>query len=250
MPNRKSIQEALSIAIKTVESEFGGELVSLVHYGPTLELPFDKSNPNHEPIRLMLVLSDMEDESTLQRLGELEPEAMVSRQTDWVTLSERELVRSTDVFPVLFTEMKRRYHILSGKDILVDLDIREHHLRLRCEQQFKSLLFELQSDLHAKPKDVHQRLADQFLRFAEICSSSLLLLGLTPPGDTEEMLQLATEKLDLNFETVTQLKDEIRATKLLRKKCVGIQTSFISMVRKASAYIDQMDDEIIEVEIG
>lgn len=249
MPNRQTIRQTLAVATQAVEAAFAAEFVSLVHYGPTTEMDVDSANPGHEPIRLMLVLEDMSDASVLSRLAALDPESINVRQTDWLTLSQQELDRSTDVFPELFMEMKRRHQLVAGQDVLTALDIREHHLRLRCEQQFKQLLFELRRDLQIKPKDVHQRLADQLLRFGEICSGTLLLTGIDPPRDTSELFRKSAEILGLEWEQLSQIESQIHANRLLRKKSAEIQIGLIAMVRSASDFVDRMEDDVIEVEM-
>ncbi|MEL7498111.1 MAG: hypothetical protein AAFN77_10905 [Planctomycetota bacterium] len=247
MPTRKPIAQILADITDVVQSTFQENLVALVHYGPTVERDQESPNPRHDPIRLMLVLQTIDD-ACLEQLADLDPVAIEQKQTEWLTLSEHELHRSTDVFPELFLEIKRRFEVISGSDVLKDLDIGHHHLRLRCEQQFKTLLFELQHDLQVKPKDHHLRLAEQFLRFVEIAGGTLWLAGLQPPEDSQELLRVATEELGIELEQIERVRKAIDANRLTKKNCLKTQIDFIGLVRIASNFVDAMDDEIIVVE--
>lgn len=58
-------------------------------------------------------------------------------------ISETNLKGSGDVFPIKFMSMKESYRVLWGKDVLESLEVEREHLRLRCEQETKNLLFRL-----------------------------------------------------------------------------------------------------------
>ena len=58
-------------------------------------------------------------------------------------LSESDLKRSAEVFPVKFLDMHRHHRILWGKDMFAGMTISREHVRLRCSQEITNLLLRL-----------------------------------------------------------------------------------------------------------
>ncbi|MFZ5953462.1 MAG: hypothetical protein ACOYXC_22355 [Candidatus Rifleibacteriota bacterium] len=56
-------------------------------------------------------------------------------------LTQIDLERSLDVFPGKFLSIIQDHKTIAGPDMLSDLKIDRSHLRLRCEQEIKNLLF-------------------------------------------------------------------------------------------------------------
>ncbi|MEW6712456.1 MAG: hypothetical protein AB1403_21750, partial [Candidatus Riflebacteria bacterium] len=56
-------------------------------------------------------------------------------------LTKIDLERSLDVFPGKFLSIIQDHQTIAGPDMLADLKIDRSHLRLRCEQEIKNLLF-------------------------------------------------------------------------------------------------------------
>jgi len=58
-------------------------------------------------------------------------------------LSESELGRTVEVFPVKFLDMYRHHRVLWGKEVFESLTISREHVRLRCAQEITNLILRL-----------------------------------------------------------------------------------------------------------
>lgn len=132
-----SLQTDANAITQKLKTALGADLVSMIAYGRwLLNDPPDIS----ADLNLMIVLRQISTE-LLDQLAQ----ARAQSQRDWqfLTLSEADLASSTDVFPIKFIGIQRRYCLLHGADVLRDLKISREHLRFRCEQEIKNLMLRL-----------------------------------------------------------------------------------------------------------
>jgi len=61
-------------------------------------------------------------------------------------MTYEELLLSADVFPVKFLEIKGSYAILTGEDLLAELDIPTENIRLHCEQELRNFSLRVRND--------------------------------------------------------------------------------------------------------
>lgn len=234
------------VKVATLDA-FGDEVVALIHHGSTVEQLGDQPVPNSDTIKLLLVLSKIDNER-LESLACLPVDVTDRSQFEWIVLSESELGRSTDVLPDLFLEIGRRSEVIFGTNVLSDISIRHDHLRLRCEQQFKTLLIEMQQELMIGSNEMKQKLSIQYQTMVRIFGGALWLLGCTPPSDTEKLLDLAAEQFNFRRQTLREVLETIESKDLQRRKHIDAQISLLEIVRNTSVFVDEMDDEVITID--
>lgn len=128
MDTRVKLAEDLANAL-------GDALVSAVAYGP----------PNAKPgvVPSLLVVLDEVSSDNLALMRKPVADALKKDDLGIMTLTENELKRSADVFPIKFRAIRRNGKTLQGKDLVQKMEIRDSHLRLRCEQELKNLSLRL-----------------------------------------------------------------------------------------------------------
>ncbi len=57
-----------------------------------------------------------------------------------------EILLSADVFPVKFLEIKSNYMVLTGEDLLSELNIPQENIRLHCEQELRNFSLKLRNE--------------------------------------------------------------------------------------------------------
>jgi len=134
-----SVQEELQRFCNQLKEALGDGLVSVILYGG---LAKDEYEPRTSDVNVMVVLKEVTVE-VLDRAVSPVQEGLRAFRLAAMVLSENDLRRSTDVFPVKFLDMKKHHRLLCGKDVLTGLSIGKDHLRLRCEQEIKNLLLRL-----------------------------------------------------------------------------------------------------------
>ena len=128
MDTREKLAEELANAL-------GDALVSAVAYGPP------EATPGVVP-SLLVVLAEVSSDN-LALMRKPIADALKKEAIGVMTLTENELKRSADVFPIKFRAIRRNGKTLHGKDLVQKMEIRDSHLRLRCEQELKNLSLRL-----------------------------------------------------------------------------------------------------------
>ncbi len=118
-----------------------GNLTAVLIYGGMVANEFFPATSDANVVAV-LQRADIE---TLRRLAPVVHDARVYHRIATLVLTQEEIRTSADVFPVKFLDMRDRHQLVIGRDPFVGLEISEEYLRLRCEQELKSLLFQLRS---------------------------------------------------------------------------------------------------------
>lgn len=134
---RERVRDFASI----VESAAPGNVVGVILYGGVVA---DEFFPGTSDANVVVVLKRADPE-TLRALAPSIHNARRYHRIATLLLTEHEIRSSADVFPVKFLDMRDRHQVVTGKDPFEGLEISEEYLRLRCEQELKSLLFLLRS---------------------------------------------------------------------------------------------------------
>ena len=137
--NSTDSSKCLDLFCDEMESKLGSKFISGVLYGYSVEE--DGSDNDKGVINFMIVLSEINTE-ILDIVGGSLRKAK-SRKISLLTLSEDDLITSTDVFPIKFLNIKRNHKIYRGHDVVSSLEISKQNLRLRCEQEVKNLMLRL-----------------------------------------------------------------------------------------------------------
>ena len=120
---------------KELENALGEELVSIAEYGPS-------SSEDGQVPSLLVVLAAVSSDNLALMRKPIE-NAHKNDAVGVMTLTENELKRSADVFPIKFRSISQNGRTLHGKNLISDMEIVDSHLRLRCEQELKNLSLRL-----------------------------------------------------------------------------------------------------------
>jgi predicted nucleotidyltransferase len=134
-----SVQDGLGRVCAQLQEAFGEQLVSVVLYGG---LAKGEYFPDTSDVNVMVVLTGV-TVAALDKAAPIVQGGVRDFRLAVLLLSEDDLRRSTDVFPIKLLDMQRHHRVLWGKEVLTDLNIARDHLRLRCEQEIKNLLLRL-----------------------------------------------------------------------------------------------------------
>ena len=134
-----SVRTGLERFCTQIQDGLGDALVSIVLYGDLVRGDYA---PSTSDVNVMIALREVGVE-LLDRAAPAVRKAARACRVAVLVLTEEDLRRSTDVFPIKFLDMQRHHRVLFGKDVLSDLPIAHDHLRLRCEQELKNLMLRL-----------------------------------------------------------------------------------------------------------
>jgi hypothetical protein len=234
-----SMQSGLERFCERLQKALGDHLVSAVLYGWAAEEEYSQGSPD---VNVMVVVDNASVE-TLDQMGKPVRKALNEFRLALLVLSEDDVRRSTDVFPIKFLGMQRRHRILCGKDVLADLQISREHLRLRCEQEIKNLMIRLHQ-LYLQRKDSPKRTREVLYRAIPSFLNGLgvlveLKVGAAPTTNDATVEKAAELGVDVEPLRIG-LALKRGQTKLTSGELKELYATFMKMVRQAADIVDQM----------
>ena len=222
----------------TLENNLGDILQSVVLYGGVAKNELVKDT---DRVNLMVVLSEI-NLTTLNQVGD-GLSGKRSNQIHTTVLTKTDLGTSTDVFPIKYLDMQQDYEVLTGEDVVKDLEIGRDNLRLRCEQEIKNLMLKLRRMyIHSRknPKALEGILLRSYYSFLQ-------------SGDA--LAELITGKVYHQEEEVVEAIGAIGLDADLMKKIVKLRSgeslgdeaavkkifeAFMTLVEKAAKMADEL----------
>jgi predicted nucleotidyltransferase len=111
----------------------GDDLVSLVVYGSAARGGYREGRSD---VDIVVVVRRASREALVAVANALQV-ARYSARIEAMILVDGEIARSTDVFPLLYDDIRRHHVVVRGADPFADLVISDSHRRLRIEQELR-----------------------------------------------------------------------------------------------------------------
>src|SRR6266700_2244752 len=122
-------EKLLSEFVEKMRTAAGENLISVILYGSAAEGEF---HPEYSDLNLLCVLRDASFAS-LAKIAEVVEWWRSKKHHPPLVLTPEELRTTADVFSIEFVDMKQRYRVLWGDDVLKSLDIPMHMHRSHLE---------------------------------------------------------------------------------------------------------------------
>lgn len=224
-----------------LERELGAKFISGVLYGSLVENDHLESGDDAK-INFMIILEEINTE-ILDIVGAALRKAK-SNKIALLTLSNDDLISSTDVFPIKFLNIKRNHNVYRGKDVIASLEISKQNLRLRCEQEVKNLMLRLRQSYLSMGQNrktlslLIKRAYNSLIRNLSIIIE--LKSGELKSGDKEVIDSVSSFGIDgeplrrIHGFKNEGLPDDIGELKQLLE-------SLMKSVRESASYVDKLD---------
>jgi len=240
------MKQNLDELVRRMAEAHGADLLSIILYGSAIH---GNEEPRKSDIQLLVVMRNLP-------AAELARSAPVMRW--WMEagyprasyFTESELKNALDVFPIDFTQMRRAYRVLYGRDVLVDAEISREHIRLLVEYELRGKLVRLRGLYLATAGDAERTLRlmiDSVVSFVQFLRPVLELHGQPAPLGRRETVHQIGERLLIDmspFERILRLRQERRDLPEQRSLAlldVEVEDLF-------SSYLDCLEDVIDAVD--
>ncbi|MFZ0429247.1 MAG: nucleotidyltransferase domain-containing protein [Acidobacteriota bacterium] len=191
----------------------------------------------------------------LERLGLEELDALVPITEKWVKegnpppllFTKDRFERSADVFPIEILDIKESHRVLSGEDIVAELDVSRENLRLQLEHELKGKLIQLRAAFLVTKRDSGRIVAlmvDSLSSFLVLARAALRLIQDQVPAKKMEALKLLAESFQFEtgaFETVQQIKEGV-----LKARDVEAEPLFSRYLETVERLTDRVDSFLQE----
>jgi len=114
-------------------------------------------------------------------------------------MSEDEVARSTDCFPIEFRDMKERRRVLAGADVVADLVIGDVFYRAQVEHELRAKLLRLRQKAGGVLSDkalLLRLMVDSISTFCTLFRHGLVLAGAEPAFEKRQVIDLAAGRLE------------------------------------------------------
>jgi predicted nucleotidyltransferase len=127
------VRERLAEFTAGLRSALGDNLVGILVHGTVVRGEY---RPGESHVDVIVVL-DEADFAHLEAIGNAIQLARYSARIEAMIVTEGEIAGASDVFPLLYDEIKRRHILLTGRDPFAAVEVHDTHRRLRIEQELR-----------------------------------------------------------------------------------------------------------------
>jgi len=187
------------LAEQPVRAAMGGEFRAAYLTGSVLTQGFD---PRRSGVNLLVVARRL-DVETLDDVARVVPEPRTEPRVDPLFLTESQIRKSLDSFPIEWIEIQERHLLIEGLDVLGNLEVPRTYLRLQCEHELRAKVVQLRQAylLGARhPDRLEPVLKASASSFATLFRTLLRLSGESPPADNAHVIERVSDLYHLHAE--------------------------------------------------
>jgi predicted nucleotidyltransferase len=175
----------------------GDDLVALLVHGSVARGTY---RPEESDIDALVVVKAA-PLAQLEAIGNTIRVARFAARIESMILVERELAGASDVFPLLFDEIKAHHVLLSGRDLFSDVTVNDAHRRLRIEQELRDAHIRLRrgaAEAVGSPRALATLVARKAKQVRPALRALLARRGIKGGDDTSEVLSAAGQLLGVD----------------------------------------------------
>ena len=195
-------QQAEALANELAEL-FGRRLISVLLYGSAARGDYRAGTSNLN----VLVVLERVDLDSLRRLSTATRAWIDQGNPPPLILSEAEWLRSADVFPIEYTDIREAHILLAGRDPFERMRIHREHLRLQLEHELRGKKIQLR-EAYVVAGDSPNQLGDLLLRsvptFLTLFRAMLRLASKPVPRNPDDLVFAAASEIGFSADAVVE----------------------------------------------
>jgi len=234
-------EEVLNEFVAQLRASSGDNLTSVILYGSAAEGEF---HPEYSDLNLLCVVRDTSFAWLSRTRGAVEWWRKKKHHPP-IVLTSQELKDTADVFSIEFLDMKRRYRVLYGEDVLRDLVVPMHLHRAQLEYELREKLFLLRQQLSlagTQEKVLWEILLNSLSSFTTLFRHVLIELGEPEKKHSQQAVEELATRLNFDPWALVQLinvrahpsdRSQVRAT--------DVAARYISAIEAVAEAVDKME---------
>lgn len=238
-------QKILNNLVEKLQKIFGIRLVSVILYGSCVENLCDSK---FSDINIIVVIDDLKA-IDLKNAHTILGDFIRSKNPLPLFMDKTEWFNSCDVYPIEYSDIKDRYSIAYGEDIVAPLTLEKSNLRLQCEHETKNLLIKLRQNyliFSKNPQLIEKTLITTSKSFFALFRA---ILRLTKEGisfNKEESINEISKIVNIDKEVFFKLLQMRKSRKLFEQKPIRINEfettiqKLIDSTNEILKYIDKI----------
>ena len=185
--------------LQPVRAALGSEFLAAYVTGSALNQGFDERRSR---VNVLLVSRSL-NLDVLDAVREKLPEERKPPHFHPLFVTQRQLEKSLDVFPIEWIDIKEAHLLIEGNDVLGGIEVPRGNLRLQLEHDLRGRLVALRQAYLANakhPEELGAVLHAAASGFATLCRTLLRLRGESPPADTPKVIERVADVFGLSAE--------------------------------------------------
>lgn len=232
--------KTLGNLIENLKNTFGDKLVSVILYGSCAS---NACENNFSDINLIVVIDNLLAVD-LKNAAVALKDFQKTKNPLPLFMDKEEWFNSCDVYPIEYLDIKERYSILYGEDIVKPLAVEKSNLRLQCEHEVKNLLIKLRQNYLAQSnnlKAIEELLKKSSKSFFALFRAILRLTQDAVPFEHAQAIDSLAEKVTIDKEVFLKLLDLRANPKAISKNEHEITIQkLIDSTNEVLKYIDRL----------
>lgn len=200
-------------------------------------------NPRQSNVNVLVVVRALDGAQLDSLAASLRSRPAKGPRIEPLFLTERQIQKSLDVFPIEWLEIQERHLLLEGADVLSGLDVPRTYLRLQCEHELRGRHIRLRQSYLTSP---HGEELGEVLRagasgFDTLFRTLLRLRGEAPPADAGRVVERIAELFGLEPQGLLgahlfRYSERRRAS----AEVVELYRAFLAQIERLVLAIDEM----------
>ena len=241
MTKIKKPEEVFAEIEKDFKAIFNDAIISIILYGSGAGSDF---NPHMSDLNFLIILS----EEAIDHLDKAIETVSRWRKKNVATplfMTKSYIESSLDSYPLEFLNMKKNYILVYGEDILKDISLQPHHLRLQCEREIKGKLLLLREgflETEGKQKRIKELIKASITAFISIFNGLLYLKGIEILPTRREIIQSVAKEIPIDQEIFMKCLDIKQDTQEFSSSEIkNLFKAYLVEVRKLWEVVDKME---------
>jgi hypothetical protein len=224
--------------VEKMKAAAGENLASVILYGSAAQGEF---HPEYSDLNLLCITRDASFAS-LSKIASVVDWCRSKKHHPPLVLTPGELKSTADVFSIEFVDMKQRYRVLWGDDVLKALDIPMHLHRSQLEYELREKLFLLRQHIMlagSNEKQLWEVMLQSLSSFTTLFRHTLIELGQTGRQHSLDAVKEVGTRLNFDSSAFVHLI-EVRAKKTDRKqlRAADVAAQYLTGIETVAAAVD------------
>jgi hypothetical protein len=237
---KQLMESDLSELVERLKKAYGESLLSVILYGSGAS---GDRQPPYSDLNVLCVLHHV----TPLELAAAQPVVQWWRgknNPSPLLMSENELRRSTDCFPMEFYDMQECRMLLHGRDLVPEIRIEDRHYRAEVEYELRSKFIRLRQKAAGIMSDTNmltQLMSDSVATFLVIARHVLRLRGVSPvPFPKREVVAALAAHINVDAAPFQRLLNLRAGEKLHGSDAHALFAQYLASVEKLIDTVDSL----------
>jgi predicted nucleotidyltransferase len=193
----KKADDIFPVITADCKAAFGDDLISIILYGSAAGGNY---LPGKSDINFMITLTDRGMES-LDRAMDMVKQWRTRTVALPLFVTPSYISDSLDSYPVEFINIRRRYKVVYGEDLLAPIQPARRHIRLQIERELRGKLLHLREgwlDTEGKTRKIRELITVSLTAFIALFAALLYLKGIDIPAERRDIITAAGNAFGFN----------------------------------------------------